>query len=77
MAKTFSNSSIAATEEGEGDEDPIEQIVYTSSAYMREVPPEEVEQILTTSRRNNERDSITGLLVSSALTSLGLLVPAY
>ena len=47
------------------------QLVYVSSANRREAP--DPVRILATSRRNNHRDSITGLLYSDAARFLQVL----
>ena len=49
-------------------DETIEQIVYTSAAYTRDLHLEELDHILETSRINNQRDGITGLLVRWALS---------
>ena len=71
MLYTFPSRFLDQDDDDENEE-PLEQIVYTSSAYTRELPEEEIDQILATSRKNNKRDKVTGLLVSSSRARFSL-----
>ncbi len=62
-SSTVPEQALALEGEEEEEEEEIEQIVYTSSAFRRDMPSSDIEQILETSRRNNAKDDITGLLL--------------
>ncbi|PWN19056.1 BLUF-domain-containing protein [Microstroma glucosiphilum] len=63
-ATTSSSSSGNDDEEALAEgEDPLIQLVYTSSAKIRYLPRSELEGILASSRKTNARNDITGLLM--------------
>jgi hypothetical protein len=59
-ATSYSNKDGEARTHGE---DPLIQLVYTSSAKIRYLPRSELEGILASSRQTNARNDITGLLM--------------
>lgn len=62
-ASSFTRASTSNYDSGSSDEEGLIQVAYTSSALTRHMPLDEVKSILRTSRINNTRQNITGLLL--------------